>query len=172
MTDLPETSHASALVPYERGLPFSSVVIGTLGRFLPGSAGIISTVTLLELISDPSRWPILLGLVGLEVAGLTVGFGIGLEGLRRWLYPDAGVEGRRSIVAGLCSPLALAIVSVFSQGAHLSDIAIFSTLAGTTMALLMYFAWLSPTPEEKREPLPGHPGRSAEGRGLLPKSAS
>jgi len=172
MPDLPETSRDSALVPYERGLPFSSVFIGTLGRFLPGSAGIISAVGLLALIHDPSRWPILFGLVGLEVAGLTVGFGMGLEGLRRWLYPDAGVEGRRSIVAGLCSPLALAIVSVFSQGASLSDIAVFSTLAGTIMALLMYFAWLSPTPEEKREPLPRHRDNSAMAKGFLPKSAS
>ena len=67
---------------------------------------------------------------------------------RRWLYPGAGVTGRRSVIAGVLSPLALFITAVMGAGLNSVQIVAVLFLVGVLLALGMFFAWLSPTPEE------------------------
>ena len=88
-------------------------------------------------------------LVGGLASGLTLGFGLGLTALRRFLYPDAAVDKRRSLLAGLCSPLYLGLVSIFTQGATLTEVAGFSVLTGAAVGLALFFPWLSRTPTQE-----------------------
>ncbi len=132
---------------YERGLSLREVAKGALMRFLPASfvsmAGLAATMKL----SVGSGLLAVTGSLGFAAA-MTVGFGAGLLVMRPWLYPDSDVSGRRSVVAGLLSPLALFISLVFSSG--LSPIAAFGALflVGFLLALGLFFAWLTPTPGE------------------------
>jgi hypothetical protein len=155
--DLTETDPHD-LVPYERGLPFRDVLMGSLTRFLPGS------VVGLSAILAWGGWPNFLanlpGYLAL-VAVATVGFGIGLEGLRRWLFPDAKIDGGRSFVAGLMvGPIWFSVIVASLIPALQGPQAwAFFPLIGMILAVLMFFAWLTPTPEEKR----GDLGRVDEG---------
>ena len=81
------------------------------------------------------------------VAVVAVGFGLGLEGLRRWLFPDARASGRCSVIAGLLAPGAAFIVTVLwpSLGT-LGGIGALA-LAGVVIAVVMFFAWLTPRDE-------------------------
>ena len=107
--------------------------------------------------------------VGLAGA-LTAGFGLGLLGLRRWLYPDAKLDGSRSFVAGLMSPLGLFIAATMTaRGWNAVELSFVLVLVGVVMAVGMFFAWLAPTPEEMRadgfepdsvDPLPELAGRA------------
>ena len=102
----------SDLVPYRRGVSLHEIAKGALARFLPGSLiTMLGGVPFLgvSISGDPlaaAGW--ILGFVG----ALTVGFGLGLFGLRRWLYPDAKLDGARSFIAGLTSPLAVSLESL------------------------------------------------------------
>jgi hypothetical protein len=146
MTEVVEHDDAIKVALYRPGVPLRVVVRGVLTRFLPASATIFGAFALTAVLGDPSRTWVVLRIMGLEVGALTLGFGVGLEFLRRHLYPDAAVDGRRSVVAGFASPLSLLIVSVFTQGSQIGRIATFSVVAGAGMALAMFFAWLRPTP--------------------------
>jgi len=141
MTELQKTT-ASDVVPYKRGLSLKTVLRGVLKRFLPSSA--ISLGVLGSALGVSG-----LGLLPLLAGGLTLGFGLGMEGLRRWLYPDAKVDGRRSVVAGLLSPLLLfgTVALIETTGLGPIGLAGFTLLSGMIMALAMYFPWLTPTPE-------------------------
>ena len=77
---------------------------------------------------------------------LAIGFGLGLFGLHRWLYPDSEVTGRKSFIAGLLTPIAMLGAGVLLQ----LQPAFLSLLVGIAMAVGMFFPWLSPTPEEGR----------------------
>jgi hypothetical protein len=85
--------------------------------------------------------------VALPSVGLALGYGIGLEGLRRWLFPDAGVDGRRSLVAGIVSPLALftwvTVVAESLGGLTLPVGVGVLLLVGFLMAVVMFFPWLT-----------------------------
>ena len=80
---------------------------------------------------------------------MATGYWAGLEVMRRWLYPDAAVDGRRSVIAGFMSPVALFILWTFSTGLGAWETLILFGLIGFVMAVLMFFAWLTPTPDEK-----------------------
>jgi hypothetical protein len=141
------------LVPYRRGLSLSTVAKGTLARFLPGS--VIGTGALLAIIPPG-------GLGGLrlldlllfhQVGPLAIGFGLGLLGLHRWLYPDSEVAGIRGFIAGLFSPVAAlgaGTLTMLLGMVPLPQPALLSFLVGVVMPLVMFFPWLSPTPEEIR----------------------
>ena len=137
---------------YEPGLPVSSVVRGALTRFLPAS--LVSMGIGFYLVGGPPSSSLLqaLGLLLMFSGAMTVGFGLGLEGLRRWLYPEAQIEGRRSVIAGLMSPLAAFIVAV-TWPAGLGTVSTFFVLAiiAVVLAVAMFFAWLTP-PEETADP--------------------
>ena len=141
------------LVPYERGLPLSTALRGTFGRFLPGTVLSLAAVFTFLGGGGPGVWPEAIVLVGGTGLALSLGFGAGLEALRRWLYPDARVDGRRSFVAGLMAPLLFFILGIVSSPiSGQFQILGLLFLAAMVMALLMFFAWLTPTPEEMRGP--------------------
>ena len=73
--------------------------------------------------------------------------------IRRWLYPDAQIDGRRSFIAGIMSPAAVFIVGVFA-GPLFSGLQLLAMLFSVALvsAVLMFFAWLSPTPDDMRSP--------------------
>lgn len=129
----------------EWGVPRSTVIRGVLKRFLPAHAGILSGLGLLSgLIGGGGLLSLLqFGLLAGMAGGVTLGFGLGLEGLRRWLDPASKVDGRRSVVAGLVSPLYLGVVSIFRQGSSLPEIGLYCLLTGLLIALTLYFPWLS-----------------------------
>ena len=143
MENLPEEMQPAEVIPGVRGVPLSFAAKGTLTRFLPASLAVLGAFSVPAILHDPSRLLVVLGVVGLEALGLSVGFGTGLLALRRWLFPSAKIEGRRSLFAGLMSPLALGIVSIFTQGATLFEITGYSAIAGLGMAVVLYCPWLS-----------------------------
>ena len=159
---------ATELVPYKRGISLREVTKGTLTRFLPGS---VIGMGALSAIIPPG------GLGGLrllellllhQVGPLAIGFGLGLVGLHRWLFPDSEVAGRRGFIAGLLSPVAMLGAGVLTQilgMAPLPQPALVSFLVGIVMALVLFFPWLSPTPEEKRPDRyePDQPGQLPAG---------
>ncbi len=136
------------LAPATRGLPREACVKGTLARFLPASLVVLGPF-LLQPFSNPAAWPPLLWMA-VTAGSLAVGFGAGLEGLRRWLWTDAEVDGRRSAVAGLLAPLVSGIVTSgiddpFAMAALTAGV-------GVAVAVLMYFAWLTETPRADGSP--------------------
>lgn len=146
MTQLVEHEAPSAvLAPYARGVPAEVVARGLIGRFIPASVGIMSALALIPILTEPRRAGIVLSLMTMETACVIVGYGATLSVMRRWLYPDADINGRRSVIAGLFSPLTLGIASLFLQGRG-EMIAPASILAGAGMAVVLFFPWLQPTP--------------------------
>lgn len=160
------------LVPYKRGISLCKVAKGTLARFLPGS---VIGIGALSAIIPPG------GLDGLrllelllfhQVGPLAIGFGLGLTGLHRWLYPDSEVAGIRGFIAGLLSPVAVlgaGALTMLLGIVPLPQPALLSFLVGIVMPLVMFFPWLSPTPEEIRpdryepdqlDPLPDDSGHA------------
>ena len=138
------------LMPYKRGVSLREIVKGTVARFLPGSLiTVFGAVSFLGVSISGDVLAVVGGLLGLAGA-LTVGFGLGLLGLRHWLYPDAKLDGPRSFIAGLMSPLALFIAVTMSQGWGTAQLAFGLVLVGIVMAVGMFFAWLTPTPEAMR----------------------
>lgn len=142
---------ASEVVPYERGVERSSVLRAVLTRFIPASAMTVGAA--FWLLGTPANVGFLTALAGV-VAPLAVGFGIGLEGLRRWLYPDAEVDGRRSVIAGVLSPVALFIFMTLGITLSMAESVGLGALVGVLIAVIMFFAWLTPTPEEMRSDHP------------------
>lgn len=135
-------SDSGQLIPYRRGIALRQVVKGALTRFLPGVVITFAGLTGLfpmRMSNDLS-----------DATVLTLGFGLGLMGLRRWLYPDVKVGGAPSFLAGLLAPLALGMLLRFTRGWTTVQVSLFPALIGVVLAVLMFFAWLSPTPEHMR----------------------
>lgn len=142
----------SELVPYERGLSLRTTVKATLGRFLPGATlSLAAGVGLMGATPFSVGWLEWAVVLGGAAGILTLGFGVGLEMLRRRLYPDAKVDGRRSFVAGLVAPLGAFIANVIGGPIVAGlDVLGFLFLPALVIAVVMFFAWLTPTPEETR----------------------
>ena len=147
MTELTQVQPGGEI--QERGLADEVVRRGVLKRFFPASVGSLGVLGAGLSLLGPSLTFLQVMLLSLEAISLTFGFALGLTGLKRLLYSDAAVDGRRSVVAGLCSPLYLGLVSIFAQGSSLFEIAALSTLVGAGIALAMFFPWLSRTPGEE-----------------------
>jgi hypothetical protein len=155
------------LVPYERGVSLREVGKGTLARYLPGSVLGMGVLHLVDLPLVVPSFPAMVELLLVyELGPLVIGFGLGLLVLRRWLYPDSEVAGKKSFLAGFLSPVTLVITSLLARGPGL-DLALISFLVGIVMALGVYFRWLRPTPEEKRPEgyEPDQPGLLPDGSG-------
>ena len=152
-----ERHDSSEVAEYRRGVSLRTTVKGFLGRFLPASvASLFGTVLASATFGSGSLVPLLRVLA--EWSGLVgIGFGIGLFGLGRWLYPDAKVDGLRSILAGVLAPLLpLAFLygnALFQTGLGLGvwEGRVLFILGGLAAALIMFFPWLTPTPEHMRE---------------------
>ena len=94
MNELEQHSEVE-VVPYERGLSIKEVLRGALSRFLPASVLSMGAVGAAVVMPGPGQWlGWLVAVLGFAGA-LTGGFGLGLVALKRWLYPDADVAGRR-----------------------------------------------------------------------------
>ena len=80
--------------------------------------------------------------------------------MRRWLYPDAKMTGYRSFVAGLFAPSVWFIWG--GLGLRVSEVVAWSMfpLLGLVLAVVMFVAWLTPTPEEMRRDSRGSRRRS------------
>ncbi len=150
MKELQATS-ATELVPYERGLPLGEIVQASAGRFLPGAVlSLATTFTLIGGVSGSGEWLEALTVILAGAGALTLGFSAGLEALRRWLYPDAKVNGRRSFIVGVIAPVVVFIIGTLLPGTGYSSMALWLGalfLASLILAVLMFFAWLTPTPE-------------------------
>lgn len=147
----------SGLVPYRRGVSLREVAKGTLALFLPGTLlTLLGAIVLFAIGAGSARrfTAIVLGQavsLGQLVMAHTAGFGLGLLGLGRWLYPDAKVAGSRSFVAGLLSPVVVFIVMVMGEWSwSFSQVLLIVGLVGVVMAVAMFFAWLTPTPKVLR----------------------
>ena len=141
------------LVPYKRGISLSKVAKGTLARFLPGSVIGMGALSIIIPPGGVGGLRLLEFLLLHQVGPLAIGFGLGLVGLHRWLFPDSEVTGRRGVIAGLLSPVAMLGAGVLTQLLGIVPLpqpALVSFLVGIVMALVMFFPWLSPTPEERR----------------------
>lgn len=147
-------SVTSGLVAYRPGLSFREAKEAALTRFLPGAgASLLATLWFMGGVQGVEQW-IEAGLyLAAGTATLTVGFAAGLELLRRHLYPDARVSGRRSVIAGLLAPPAIfATLGVFlDSGVSVIELLGLFVAVPAILAVLMFFAWLTPTPEELLE---------------------
>lgn len=152
MEELEKTS-GTELVPYERGLSFGEIVQASAGRFLPGAVlSFATTLTLIGGVPGSGEWLEALTVILAGAGALTLGFSAGLEALRRWLYPDAKVNGRRSFIAGVVAPAVAFIVSaLLGTGFSMAGLLGVLFLVSLSLAVLMFFAWLTPTPEELRD---------------------
>jgi hypothetical protein len=150
MSELQETTPAE-VVPYRRGVSLKATLRGAFKRFLPAAGVLYGGAAVLGMFIEPSAW--LIPGLALVAGGLTAGFGLGLEVLRRWLYPDAKVDGRRSMVAGLLSPFALMAAAAFAFPGGMGPVklTLVVVLTGVLMALAMFFPWLTPTPPDQLE---------------------
>ena len=161
----PRLADSDAVDLYAPGLPAATTLRAALRRFFPAcmlSVGVV--VAFLGLPRSVDAWIAVLGGTAAVAATLTAGFFAGLAFMRRHLYPDALVDGRRSVVAGLMSPLATFLV--MASGIPLGTAEALGLLAvvGVAMAVLMFFAWLTPTPEAIRDPAWAHGDSEEKGR--------
>lgn len=77
---------------------------------------------------------------------VTLGYWLGLEGLRRRLYPDAALDGRRSVVAGLLAGAGVFSVWIAMIESNWVGFPLIVPGTGFVLALAMFLPWLSPTP--------------------------
>ncbi|MFQ5551340.1 MAG: hypothetical protein ACE5FJ_08905, partial [Gemmatimonadales bacterium] len=126
------------------GSKLMRVVFSALGRFLPGSVIVLGSIGLGMAVVDPFSFGLIqVGVLALEVAGLTIGFGVTVFAMIPWLRHDAAIHRRRSFVAGVCAPLGLAVASFLVQGVGLVGIAAASMLAGGLLGFVMFAPWLT-----------------------------
>ncbi|HSG08274.1 MAG TPA: hypothetical protein VLA36_07945 [Longimicrobiales bacterium] len=143
-----EDGPGKALRKYERGIPFREALAATVLRFLPGA--LVTMAGGVVLMGGSLLRPDVLAIIAGGAGLLSLGFGAGLEIVRRWLYPDAGIMGRRSVVAGLVSPLGAFVAGVLAGPMVATSVLGLLFLPALVIAVVMFFAWLEPTPEEKR----------------------
>lgn len=78
-------------------------------------------------------------------AGLTavagVGYGLTLWAARRNMRSDAGIGGRRDLIAGVLAVVVVFALSVLTQGAPAAARFAMVFVSGIVSALAMYFPW-------------------------------
>lgn len=147
MSDLEKWSE-EAPVPYEPGIERDELKSAVLSRFLPAS--LVSVLGVFAfLVGFPLSEFIF---VPVMLAPLVAGFSAGLELLRGRLYPDADLKGRRTVLAGLLAPLTAFVAMAITPSIDMLPAMGVFGLIGVLMAFVMFFAWLTPTPEELRRP--------------------
>lgn len=115
-----------------------AIARGVLGAFLPASVTVWGAVLALVVIREPHfvRWPTL-KLIALEWGLLAAGYGVSLLWLPRSKF--GRVPSRNShALAGIGAPLVLVALSVFTQGATVSSIAVLSFAAGLSVGVLQW----------------------------------
>ena len=135
-----------------RGISLEVVTRATVRHFLPGAAAIVFVPIVLLRLMDPYDWITVAGPVGVLLS-VTVGFGLSLGALSRWLYPHANPAGRLSDVSGLIAPIVtlfvgLGLSSFIAPLPSLSEyLAIFvvAMVSAAATALAVFLPWLRPT---------------------------
>lgn len=158
MDEIQKQEEGTEVAAYTRGIGIGAAMRGTLLRFLPASA--LSTALVHYAMNGfPPAGSILgMALSFVGFAGImSLGYGLGLEGMRRWLYPDAGVDGRRSVIAGLMSPLAIYIMATLRLDVGMVGAMVIPAALTLGLAVLMFFSWLTPTPGMGAIEGPGEP---------------
>lgn len=136
-------------------LPFRAVLRGSLW-FLPASlAGIGLLLVGLGLpLTAFATDPYPLWSAKMAVA-LTAGYFLGLEIMRRLVPPVAGIDGWRSLVAGLAAPLPYLLVgslgSPFNPPWGPLQALGWMALCGAAMAVLQYVPWQAVWPGIRRK---------------------
>ncbi|HRP08120.1 MAG TPA: hypothetical protein PLL69_06485 [Gemmatimonadales bacterium] len=125
-------------------LSLSTILRGTLARFLPALIVGFSVIYALASLTDRTT----IGWLPVVTAYVlvTLGYFLALMTLRFRLRADAGVAGRRSVVAGLLAPSAafLGILGV-APNSELAAIVTFFAV-GAALAVGMFFPWLKTSP--------------------------
>jgi len=118
-----------------------------LGRFAPGAIGGFSAVMIpvslwfrasgLPLEFGAHAWPI-----AAWMGALGVGFAAAVRLMRPWLRPDAGLSGRRSVIAGAASACTmLTVVPGMIDASPLARVAVAASI-GAAAAAATFFPWL------------------------------
>ena len=141
------------MVVYRPGFPLAASLKGALGRFFPGAlVSFAAVVAFMGGVPQGGEFGEAVLMVLFGAAGMTAGFAAGLESLRRWLYPDAKIAGRKSFIAGLMAPVAVFVVGALMSGPPgIPALMALLVLVPLALSLLMFFAWLTPTPEHLRD---------------------
>lgn len=105
----PSTGVLASSLP--RGVSLEVVLRATLKHFLPGAAAVLFVPIALLRLVDPYDWLTVAAPVGVLVAA-TLGFGLGLAGLSRWLYPHSNPDGWRGELVGLATPFVTLAVGI------------------------------------------------------------
>ena len=143
----------AAVADYERGsVSVREVVRSVLLRFAPASAFSLLGVVAATVTPGNPLGP-LMTVMGGWVGWIGLGFGMGILGMRRWLYPDAKITGLRSVLAGVLGGLAPLALLRFGIGLSFGPLTVNTVLVlvGVLMALAMFFPWLTPTPPHMRD---------------------
>jgi Na+/melibiose symporter-like transporter len=117
-------------------VPAGAVLSGTFRRFLPG--GILAGFVLATAMGEPAG----MILVALAEVVMAAGYAVGLGIMRPSLRSDAGVDGRRSVVAGLVAPAVLFSLLTLVGGTSLMGLMLVTILTGFGVAITMFFPWL------------------------------
>jgi hypothetical protein len=141
------SSESRELRPDER-IPFAATLKGALGRFLP--AGVLLAFAVMAA-SQELGLSALVATLFFEVP-LTSGYIAGIELLRRRLRGDAGIDGRKSVIAGAVAPLVLFAVVVGLEGARPLGFLLWTFLSGFVTAVLLFFPWLRTASSDEAEP--------------------
>ena len=135
---------------------FANIRRAVVLRYLPSVGAFLGSVLFALAIVEPHglRWAGV-SVAALEVVGLSLGYGLGLSALRRWIPAHRNVLGRRTMLAAALGPISLGALSRFTQGATLPSITVLSVGAGALGALLLWLPTLRPVkpPERSLEEL-------------------
>ncbi len=135
-----ELSIFEDLGPFVRERPsLKACFRGVVKRFLPANllafGALAVGLALLPAVGGMTLSLAQLKVLGLEIAGLTAGFGIGLALVSWWINPKAEVDGVRSTLAGFLAPLYLIPISLLTQGAGHGGIALACFLTGLLVGM-------------------------------------
>jgi hypothetical protein len=121
-------------------LSIRTISSAVLRRFLPACGAVFLVILAGGALMEPSELSAAaLAVTGVLIVTLTGGFWAGASILSHRLDATLSV-GRRCVVAGLVSPLALGAVSVFTQGATMTSVGVLGLSAGVLMGLTV-FGW-------------------------------
>ena len=152
-------------------LSLSDIRRAVVSRYLPSVGALLGSVLFALAIVEPHglRWAGV-GVAVLEVVALSIGYGVGLLALRRWIPAHRDVAGRRTMLAAVLGPISLGALSRFTQGATLPSITVLSVGAGAFGALLLWLPALRPVkpPERSLEELEAAADAELARLGALP----
>jgi hypothetical protein len=132
----------------EDAIPFAATVKGAFGRFLP--AGVLLALVVTAVASEALGLSALAAIAFLEVP-LLAGYIAAIELLRRRLRGDAGIDGRRSVIAGAVAPVLLFVVMVALRGTGPLAFLLWAFVCSFATAVLLFFPWLRTSRGDEEE---------------------